>query len=112
VSEPAVPTAKNPWKSPSYPQRVHVRERSQWKAVLAQYQDRVAQAGRELQSGPAPSATRQRAYAQLQGALDQIAEAVRRMPGETGDLYHDDHHRLEQATAAADRLLKAWPTTA
>jgi hypothetical protein len=109
VSEPAVPTAKNPWKSPSYPQRVHVRERAQWKALVGQYQERVAQAGRELQ--PGASAARRRLYAQLQGAIDQMSEAARRMPGETADLYADDHHRMEEAKAAADRLLKSWPTT-
>jgi hypothetical protein len=44
----------------------------------------------------------------LLGARDQVAESVRRIPLETGDLYHEDKERFEQALAAFDRVLKRW----
>ena len=50
----------------------------------------------------------ERLYAQMLGARDQVAEAARRMPMETGDLYEEDHHRLEEAVAALDRVFKNW----
>ena len=46
----------------------------------------------------------------MQGALDQIADAVHRLPGEVGDLYEEDKHRLEEAKAALDRMLARWAT--
>ena len=42
------------------------------------------------------------------GARDQVADAVKRLPRETGDLYDEDHHRLEEAVAALDRLFQQW----
>jgi hypothetical protein len=39
------------------------------------------------------------------GARDQIADAARRLPGEVGELYEEDRHRLEEAVAALDRLI-------
>jgi hypothetical protein len=42
------------------------------------------------------------------GARDQVADAARRLPSETGDLYEEDKHRLEQAVAALDRVLREW----
>ncbi len=106
MSEPAVPATKNPWKSPTYPQRVHVSERPQWLALLNDCQQKVEQAGREL--GTQATTARQRLHAQMKGALDQIADAVHRLPGEVGDLYEEDKHRLEEAKAALDRLLAQW----
>jgi hypothetical protein len=42
------------------------------------------------------------------GARDQVYETARRLPGETGDLYEEDRHRLEEAVAALDRVERAW----
>jgi hypothetical protein len=42
------------------------------------------------------------------GACDQVADAVRRLPKETGELYEEDRHRLEEAVAALDRVLARW----
>jgi len=49
-----------------------------------------------------------RLYLQMLGARDQLAESARRMPLETGDLYHEDKERFEQARAALDRLGRSW----
>jgi hypothetical protein len=106
VSEPAVPATKNPWKSPTYPQRVHAMERPQWLALLSDCRQKVEQAGREL--GTQANPARQRLHAQMKGALDQIADAVGRLPGEVGDLYEEDKHRLDEAKAALDRLVALW----
>ena len=45
---------------------------------------------------------------QMQGARDQVADAVRRLPMETNDLYEEDRHRLEEAVAALTRLFERW----
>jgi hypothetical protein len=97
-------------KSPSYPDRVHSREGPQWRAVLKQWEDRIAQAGRQLASmGPGPDReARQRSYFQMLGARDQIAEAAARLPMEVGDMYEEDRHRLEAAVAALGRLFARW----
>ena len=47
-------------------------------------------------------------YAQMLGARDQVSDAVKRMPLETGGLYEEDHHRVEEAVAALDRLFVKW----
>jgi hypothetical protein len=47
---------------------------------------------------------------QMQGARDQIADAVRRLPMETDDLYEEDRHRLDEAVAALNRLFERWDT--
>jgi hypothetical protein len=102
----------NPLKNPSYPQRVHIHERAHWQGVLKTSQDRVATARQELNAlanSPA-RATFERLFVQMLGACDQVAEAARRLPGETGDLYDEDHHRLEEAVAALDRVWKQWET--
>ena len=44
----------------------------------------------------------------MMGARDQMAEAVRRMPLETGILYDEDAERLRHAEAALVRLLPQW----
>ena len=44
------------------------------------------------------------------GARDQVADAVKRLPLETGHLYEEDRHRAEEAVAALDRLFKTWDT--
>ncbi|RUL82084.1 hypothetical protein [Tautonia sociabilis] len=97
-------------KNPSYPERVHVAERPRLEGILRDWEARIAEAKRKLDV-LGPSADRpkfERLYAQMLGARDQIAEAVRRMPMEVGDLYEEDEHRLHEAVAALERLFKAW----
>ena len=45
---------------------------------------------------------------QMIGARDQVADAAKRLPGECGDLYEEDQHRLHQAVAALDRIERQW----
>ena len=105
----AVPSQPaHPQKSPTYPQRVHVRERAQWQAVLKTWEDRIAEARRSLDSRGAGHPAHDRLYAQMLGARDQIADAARRLPMEVGELYEEDKHRLEEAVAALERLFDRW----
>ena len=100
----------DPLRNPSYPQRVHIHERAKWQAVLKTCEDQVVAIRRKLGVlGNRPNRARlERLYAQMLGACDQVAEAARRMPGETGDLYEEDRHRLEEAVAALDRVQRLW----
>jgi hypothetical protein len=50
----------------------------------------------------------ERIYHQMLGARDQVAETVRRLPLETGVLYHEDKERFEQALQAFDRVWRRW----
>ncbi len=95
------------WISPSYPARVHVRERTQWQAVLDHWEARLAAARADLGRSPGDPA-RPRLFAQMLGARDQLAEAARRLSLEVGDLYEEDHQRLEDAVAALERLMARW----
>jgi hypothetical protein len=108
------PQAIDPRKNPSYPQRVHIHERAHWQGVLQQCEERVAAArarwSRES-NGPNRAAF-ERLFAQMVGARDQVAEAVRRLPMETGELYDEDKHRLEEAVAALDRVFQKWESLA
>ena len=99
VPESATP---NPNHSPSYPQRVHIRERAQWQAVLRTWDDRIAVA---LASAKGSSEASGKLFAQMAGARDQIGEAVKRLPMEVTDLYDEDKHRLEEAVASLERLM-------
>jgi hypothetical protein len=112
--EPAVTSAEHLPRdsrfSPSYPQRVHLKERSQLIALLNEWKERVAAASQQLAAmpeGPARAA-RQKLYFQMGGACDQIAEAVRRLPMEVGHLYEEDKLRLDEAVAALERLFRQW----
>jgi hypothetical protein len=102
--------SSDPRKSPTYPQRVHIRERAQWQAVLSQWSARIATARSEL--GTRPTGPKRGSldllYAQMLGARDQIDDAVRRLPMEVGDMYEEDRHRLEEAVAALERLFTRW----
>jgi len=103
---PAPTLPANPLKNPSYPQREHIHERAHWQSVLASCDERIAaSAGR---TGDARTPGHDRLHAQMLGARDQVSDAARRLPGETGDLYEEDKHRLEEAVAALDRVLKQW----
>jgi hypothetical protein len=93
--------------SPSYPQRVHVRDRGRLKELVRTWEQNLAKYGQELAANP-DDAHRRRLYAQMLGARDQLADAARRMPMEVGDLYEEDHHRLETAVEAFERLARQW----
>jgi hypothetical protein len=96
-------------KSPSYPLRVHIRERAKWREVLDSCESRVAKARAELDTLPAARRDdARRLLAQMMGARDQVADAARRMPMEVGDLYEEDHHRLDDAVQALERVMKRW----
>ena len=97
-------------KSPSYPQRVHLDERSSLEATLASWDSRIAGARKKLDvvRSPADRPRFERLYAQMLGSRDQIAEAVRRLPMEVGGLYKEDKHRLDEAVAALERIFKRW----
>jgi hypothetical protein len=106
------PHAIDPRKNPSYPQRVHVHERAHWQGVLRQCEERIAVAHEKLKViGNSPSRPAfERLFAQMLGARDQVADAARRLPLETGALYEEDKHRLEEAVAALDRVFQKWET--
>lgn len=111
VSNPLVKTEPlNPLRNPSYPQRIHVHERAHWQAVLQSCEERITQAGQKLAAlGAGPNrATFERLYAQMLGARDQVADAAQRLPTETGGLYDEDRHRLEEGVAALDRIFSRW----
>ena len=100
----------DPWKNPTYPQRTHLHERAHWQGVLASWTEKIASA----RQAPVTVAMRldfapfERMLHQMQGARDQIADAVRRLPMETDDLYEEDRHQLDEAVAALDRLFERW----
>jgi len=100
----------DPKKNPSYPQRAHLREKPHWQSVLKTCEDRLATARQKLQSlgVDAGRPAFERIYAQMLGARDQVADAVKRLPQETGDLYEEDHHRVDDAVAALDLLFRRW----
>jgi hypothetical protein len=98
-------TKGDPRKSPSYPQRVNIRERAQWQGVLASWESRLAEARRQrAQSGAGSDLL----LARMEGARDQIADAVRRLPMEVGHMYEDDKLRVGEAVAALERLFAQW----
>ena len=88
---------EDPRFNPSYPQRVHLKERPHWESVLRNWTERIAAAER---AGRLDART----VVQLHGARDQIADAVRRLPGEVGGLYEEDKHKLEEAVQALERI--------
>jgi hypothetical protein len=104
------PPVVDPRKNPSYPQRVHIHERARWQGVLLQCDERIAAARAKLNDMP-PGPNRaafERLFAQMLGACDQVAEAARRLPTETGELYEEDRHRLHEAVAALERVSQRW----
>jgi hypothetical protein len=80
--------------------------------VLEQCEQRIASAQAKLNAvaGSPDRAAFERLYAQMLGARDQVADAARRLPMETGDLYAEDKHRLEAGVAALDRIFQKWET--
>jgi hypothetical protein len=100
----------SPFKNPSYPQRIHYSERKALYDLLQSCDERLGQVRQRLEAigDTDQRATSDRLFLQLQGARDQIADAVRRMPLEAGALYHEDQERLQVATEAFERLMKQW----
>ena len=114
IHPPAAPEQpKGAFKNPAYPQRVHAHERPFWQDVLKSCDERIAQARKKLDVlGQSPQRPMfDRLYTQMTGARDQVADAVRRLPGEVGDLYAEDLHRLEEAVAALDRVIRVWESS-
>ncbi len=103
-------TTPNPYKNPSYPQRIHLGERQALLAILQSCDDRLDGFRQKLDvvGKRADRPTYERLFLQLQGARDQVADAVRRLPLEAGSLYHEDRERLQAASEAFDRLAKRW----
>jgi hypothetical protein len=100
----------DPLKNPSYPQRIHLHEKPHWQNVLRDCEERLAMARQKLDAlgkGPRREAF-ERLFVQMTGARDQVADAVRRLPLETGDLYEEDRHRVEEAVAALGRVSRRW----
>ncbi len=99
-----------PYRNPSYPHRTHTAEGPKWRALLDEWTTKVAAATSKLSVlGNHPKRGDFEFVAdQMQGALDQIADTARRLPGEVGELYEEDKHKLDQAVAALERLLKKW----
>ncbi len=93
--------------NPTYPQRAHIHERVRWSQEASAWQRRVDAARGELGSKRQGDEAA-RLLAGMQGACDQIRDAAARLPLEVGDLYEEDHHRLHEAVAAAERLLTRW----
>ena len=102
--------APNPYKSPTYPQRVHLQERGTLEESLRSCEERIQTIRQKLDTlGSHPQREAyERIYHQMLGARDQMAETVRRMPVETGSLYDEDKERYEQAVAACDRAYGRW----
>ncbi len=112
-SEPAPvspPPALSEIENPTYPQRTHYAERPQLEETLRSWEQKInGLAGKLSALGNHPGrAAYERFYHQMQGARDQLAEAVGRMPLETGALYEEDHERYKAAVAALGRLFQAW----
>jgi hypothetical protein len=110
----ASPRPKVPFKSPTYPLRVHFGERASLDERLLACEERIQAVRQKLDAmGNQPErAGLERLYFQMLGARDQIAEAVRRLPLETGALYDEDKERYEEAVAAFERLYGRWESPA
>jgi CBS-domain-containing membrane protein len=104
----------DPCHNPSYPPRVHFLEAADLEKALRSCDERLNAAYQKLRAiaNHAQQPLLVRLYHQLQGARDQIAEAVRRLPLETADLYHEDKERFEQAQEAFERTWAIWEKTA
>src|SRR4051812_23948207 len=105
-----VPATADPTKNPSYPAREHLLEKPHWQSVLQSVEGRLAVARQKLGvlGNDARRPAFDRIYSQMLGARDQVADAVRRLPLETGHLYEEARHRAEEAVAALDRLFQKW----
>jgi hypothetical protein len=107
LAQPTTTRAADLRLNPSYPQRVHLGERPALEALLRSWDERIIAARAELPTR-SDRAAAERLLVQMDGARDQIADAVRRMPMEVGDLYAEDKHRLDEAVHALERLFDRW----
>jgi hypothetical protein len=110
-AEPAAGSRQaDPNRSPTYPQRVHLDERGQLEEALRSCDQRLGSALQKLNvlANHADKPRLARLYHQMQGARDQVAEAVRRLPLEVGGLYHEDRERFQNAMDAMDRIGRRW----
>jgi len=103
-----------PFKNPSYPDRVHFPERPELEARLKACDEKVAAAGKKLAllTNHPKRAEYEKIHHQMRGARDQIAEAVYRMPRESGELYREDHEKLVIAEQAFTWLAARWESVA
>jgi len=110
----ASPRPVVPFKSPTYPPRVHFAERAELDQSLRTIEERLEMVRRKLDvMGSHPErAGSERLYFQMLGARDQVAEGVRRLPLETGALYDEDKERFEEALAAFERAYQRWESSA
>jgi hypothetical protein len=106
----ASPRPAVPFKSPTYPVRNHFAERAELEARLRSIDERIQAVRRQLDAmGSRPDRSgAERYYIQMLGARDQVAEAVRRLPLETGALYDEDKERYTEALAAFERADRRW----
>jgi hypothetical protein len=100
----------DPYRNPSYPQRTHYGEKQHLEETVRTWDEKIAEVARHLTALGTTSSrtTLERLYHQMLGARDQIAEAARRMPMETGDLYEQDRQRFQTGIAALERLRRQW----
>jgi hypothetical protein len=104
----------DPYRNPTYPSRTHFDERAGLEEALRAADDRVSSAFQKLSAlaNDPRKASFVRLFHQMQGARDQIADAVGRMPLEEGSLYREDQERLEQAREALERTWSRWQSLA
>jgi hypothetical protein len=100
----------DPNRNPTYPQRIHLDERGQLEQALRSCDQRLGSALQKLNvlANHSEKPRLVRLYHQMQGARDQVAEAVRRLPLEVGGLYHEDRERFQNALDAMDRIGRRW----
>ncbi|MDG3003702.1 hypothetical protein [Paludisphaera mucosa] len=117
-SSPAVPSASRDgaappagrFNNPSYPARTHFGERPALEARLKSCDDRLGAVRRKLAllTNHSRRPEYEKLVIQMQGARDQLAEAVYRIPREAAGLYHEDRERLEVAERSFAWLLRRW----
>ena len=100
----------SPIATPAIPSATISRNEPGSKRLCARARSGSTAARRKLEAGAglAGNADAVRLYHQLLGVRDQIAECVRRMPLEAGELYKEDKERFEHATAALERVWQRW----
>jgi hypothetical protein len=110
IAQPSTPEHTEPFRNPSYPQRVHFHERPRLEEIVRSWDEKIDELGRIL-TEPGSSQgqeARHRLYHQMLGARDQLAGAARRMPLETGALYDEDQELFHLAEVALGRLVEQW----
>ena len=104
ANQPALP---DPARNPTYPQRTHFGEKQALETELHAWNDKIRLVAQQLMSkdGQSRSEDLKRLYHQMMGAQDQMTEAVRRIPLETGALYHEDLERLRGRASCAGTIV-------